>query len=256
MNVQTYGQSTNPAIMFLHGAGVSSWMWTEQIEALCDSFYCVTVDLPGSGESYQTEWISFEHTADQLAQIISERIPGGEAHVVGLSLGGYTALFLLARHPERVQSMIVSGVTSQPFPNQWLYRPLLNVVAAISKWDPVIALNARMMHLPADIMPVYKRDSKRASSEMLKRVYDTLFEFTLPDPLYELSHRVLAVAGDKEAALVRDGLPAFNRLPNGTAYLAPDARHGWSSEHPALFTAMIRAWVTDRPLPAELLAHE
>lgn len=254
--VETYGNSNHPAIVFLHGAGVSSWMWADQIEELKSSFYCITVDLPGNGDSFRTEWHSFEDTVGQLAEIICDQVPSGKAHIVGLSLGGYTALYLLANHAEVVDSMIVSGVTSQPFTRQWLYRPLMRVMAIVSKWDVMIYLNVKLMNLPDEVKPLYKRDSKRTSSSMFRRIYNTLFEFTIPEELYGLPNRILAVAGDKEVAMITQGLQNFNALPNGVTRLVPNAHHGWNGEYPALFTAMIHAWMTNQPLPEELLPIE
>lgn len=251
--VQKYGNPNDPAVVFLHGAGVSSWMWTAQIDDLKSSFFCLTIDLPGSGDSYQTEWRSFENTANQIAAIILDEVPEKKAHIVGLSLGGYAALYLLAQHPEVVDSMIVSGVTTRPFRRQWLYRPLMNVMGLVSKWDVMINLNIRMMNLPEEVMPLYKRDSKRASRSMFQSIYTTLFDFTLPEKLYQCVHRVLAVAGDKEVDMITQGLDDFHDLPNGTSRLIPDAHHAWNAEYPTLFSSVVRAWITNQPLPEVLL---
>ncbi|MFZ1396553.1 MAG: alpha/beta fold hydrolase, partial [Candidatus Promineifilaceae bacterium] len=116
LKIFEYGTVGQPTILFLHGLGVSSWMWLEQLESLQEQYHLLAVDLPGNGESYQNEWVSFADTAVTLSQIIQTRASNGQAHVVGLSLGGYTALTLLNNHPELVLSTLVSGVTIRPFP--------------------------------------------------------------------------------------------------------------------------------------------
>ena len=76
-----------------------------QLPAYTEHFRCISVDLPGSGESdippgpYSTEGY-----ADQMAGFL-EAIGVERAHVAGVSLGAAVATHLAARHPERVRSL-------------------------------------------------------------------------------------------------------------------------------------------------------
>ena len=253
LKVFEHGVQRAPTILFLHGMGVSSWMWQEQIELLSDNYHCLAVDLPGNGESYQVEWVSLKATAVQVADIIEQKATGGEAHVVGLSLGGYTAVTLLANHPERVSSLIVSGMTTRPFSKRWFYRPLIAALIPTMKWDMMINLNMKVMRIPEDVMPLYRRDSKRVPKVALQRVYAEVLNFNLPQQLTGTYVPVLAVAGDEETRLVQAGLTDFlQRLPHSVTALVPDAHHGWNGEHPTLFTEMVRSWIEEQPLPDAL----
>lgn len=247
------GPQSAPLILLLHGLGVSSWMWQEQIQALQEDYHCLAVDLPGNGQSYQVHWRSLADTASRLAPLITAHAAAGKAHLVGLSLGGHTALALLAGYPHLVETVLVSGVTTRPFPRQWLYRPLMRLLGLAYRWDPTINLMARTLQLPDEALPLYRRDSKRLSAATYRRVNDELFHFSLSQRLPPFPHRLLALAGDQEARLIRQGLPDFLRLlPNATAALVPHAHHGWNGEHPQLFTATIRTWVEGLPLPSAL----
>lgn len=250
---QQHGDPNTPTIVFLHGAGVSSWMWEEQVQHLSKRFHCITVDLPGNGESYQQPWVSLADSADQVAVIIREQAAGSKAHLVGLSLGSYVALKLLQRHPDLVESVLVSGVTARPFPRQWFYKPLLSVMSLLSGRDVMINFNIRIMQIPEEVQAVFIRDNKRASGQMLRQVFSELLSFTLPDGLERLPQRVLAVAGDHEAKLILDSLLDFAaKMQHGEARIAPNAHHAWNAEHPQLFTAMVEAWVECQPLPDAL----
>ena len=96
------GPEDAPTIVLLHGLGLSGWMWSDQVDSLSRSYRCITIDLPGNGLSHGTEWTSFADSADAVAEVI--RAEGGTAHVVGLSLGGYTALFFARTSPRRFGS--------------------------------------------------------------------------------------------------------------------------------------------------------
>lgn len=248
-----YGTVGQPTILFLHGLGVSSWMWHEQVEMLRANFHCLAVDLPGNGESYQVEWLSLAETAVSLSQIIRTRATNGQAHVVGLSLGGYVALQLAADFPELVLSTVVSGVTIRPFPNTFQYKLLPRLISRTSGWGIMISAMAKMMQLPDEIKPLHRRDSKRLSAKTINRIYDEVLQFTLPAGLSEQSHRLLAVAGEKEASLVLDSLADFGVLDTAVTAIIPHAHHGWNGEFPELFGEMIESWVEKRPLPSLML---
>ena len=252
LKVHEYGSTKAPTILFLHGLGVSSWMWQEQIEALQERYYCLAVDLPGNGDSYQLEWVSFADTAVSLANIIRSQATNGQAHVVGLSLGGYAALRLLADFPEVVLSTMVSGVTIRPFPDTLPYKLMPKIMRHIMGWGITINLMSRMMQLPDEAKPLYRRDSKNLRPETITRIYDEVLNFTLPLEIPDQQPRLLAVAGEKEAQLVLDSLPDFHVVETAVTKIIPNAHHGWSGEFPELFAEMIETWVAERPLPAGL----
>jgi pimeloyl-ACP methyl ester carboxylesterase len=253
LHVESSGPQDAPAIVFLHGAGISSWMWTSQVAALNEKYRCITVDLPGNGESHQTLWRSMAETADQVAEVIRACTATGKAHVVGLSLGGYVATYVLDRHPNRVESVLVSGMTARPFENQRRWKLVLGIISRLVNFKPYIWLNTKMMQLPPDAAVAMARDMRRMSGETLRTIYAELLPFALPRSLGTLDQRMLAVAGDKEAAAIRNDLAEFPKLMrNAKAAVVPEAHHAWNGEHPELFTAMIDAWVSEAALPEEL----
>jgi pimeloyl-ACP methyl ester carboxylesterase len=76
-----------------------------QLPAYTQHFRCVSIDLPGSGESDKPAGpYTTEGYADQVAAFLGAA--GIErAHVAGVSLGAAVGMHLAARHPGRVQSL-------------------------------------------------------------------------------------------------------------------------------------------------------
>jgi pimeloyl-ACP methyl ester carboxylesterase len=250
---QIIGPAHAPSIVFLHGLGVSSWMWQEQVEVLSETYRCLLIDLPGQGESYQTEWHSLADTAQQVAGIIREQVPSGSAHVVGLSLGGYTALTLWQNHPEVIESLVVSGVITRPLRNQWFFNLFVALMPALLKSDLVMRLNERLMNLPPEAVVLMRKDTARMSARTFQVVNREVMNFHLPEDLAQRSQPALIVAGDKEVKAVLEGLREFRAsLPQTTVRIAPNAHHAWVGEHPQLFADMLRAWFQHDPLPSAL----
>jgi pimeloyl-ACP methyl ester carboxylesterase len=253
---QSQGPVDAPTIVFLHGMGVSSWMWTQQVEALSGRYHTLTIDLPGNGESQASEWRSLADSAAQVAAVIQGQAHGGKAHVVGLSLGGYVALALLGNHPATVESMIVSGVITRPMPNAGLLR-------LIGRWQMKLAyipgfgwLTGKSMGMPDDSIPLMIRDLRRLRPGTVERVYGEILNFSLPHWVQPpLTRRLLAVAGGAEVKAILESLPGFLSLTPAervATRLAPGLHHGWPGERPDLFNATIAAWVENQPLPSEL----
>ena len=98
------GPPSAPAIVFVHGTRLTKAMWLLQQAALHDEFRTIALDLPGHG-ARADEPFTLEAGADAVSAAIRDHA-GGRAIVVGLSLGGYVAMALAAREPERVRGQI------------------------------------------------------------------------------------------------------------------------------------------------------
>jgi pimeloyl-ACP methyl ester carboxylesterase len=117
------GGGERPTIVFLHGARLTGAEWATQVADLSDEFHCLAPDLPGHGRA-AGEVFTLEGAARSVADLIDAEA-GGRAVVVGLSLGGYVAMYLAARWPDRVQGLVVADATAEPVgPRSWLYRGL------------------------------------------------------------------------------------------------------------------------------------
>ena len=123
------GRVSAPAIVFVHGTRLTRTSWTAQVEALCDSYRVVAMDLPGHGALADRPF-TLASAADQLARVI-ETAAGGRAVVVGLSLGGYVAMALASQRPELVRGLVLSGASRDPV-GRWA-RPYLALAWAFDR---------------------------------------------------------------------------------------------------------------------------
>lgn len=106
------GPPHGPAIVFVHGTRATRAFWAPQQARLGDAYRTIAIDLPGHG-TRAGEPFTLDAAADVVAEVI-DREAGGRAVVVGLSLGGYVALALAARSPERVRGLGLAGATAEP----------------------------------------------------------------------------------------------------------------------------------------------
>ena len=107
------GPDGAPLIVLLHGARLSRAMWSLQVADLAGVYRVAAVDLPGHGMLADRPF-TLDGAADHVAAVIRAESPDGRALVVGLSLGGYVAMHLAARHPAHVRGLVLSGCTAEP----------------------------------------------------------------------------------------------------------------------------------------------
>ncbi len=99
------GSGKTPLIL-LHAFPLDRTMWEPQLAGLADAARVVALDLPGFGESSVAEF-SIEGAADVVAEFLTVReIP--KPVVCGLSMGGYVALALARKHPNRLAGLILA----------------------------------------------------------------------------------------------------------------------------------------------------
>lgn len=102
----TCGPDDGPPVVLLHGSGTNSAVWADGIGELARDHRLVLVDLlgePGLSDPVRLD-LTTAATADWLAETL-EQLGVGDAAYVGLSLGGWVAVDLATRHPDRVRRL-------------------------------------------------------------------------------------------------------------------------------------------------------
>jgi 3-oxoadipate enol-lactonase len=92
-------------VVFLHGFPHDRTLWTPQRVALAPRVRCIVPDLRGFGHSSTHGPFSMDQYADDVVALL-DWLGIAAAVVCGLSMGGYVAMALWRRHPERVRAFV------------------------------------------------------------------------------------------------------------------------------------------------------
>ncbi len=92
-------------VVFLHGFPHDRSLWAQQRTALAPRVRCIAPDLRGFGVSVAKGPYSMDQYADDVVGLL-DTLDIGPAVFCGLSMGGYVAMALWRRHPERVRGFV------------------------------------------------------------------------------------------------------------------------------------------------------
>ena len=105
LHLLDWGGDTLPPVLFLHGGSLTAHTWDLVCLALRDQYHCLALDLRGHGDS---DWSpDGEYTADAHARDVEgvvEALGLDRFILVGMSLGGATALTYAGRNIDRLGS--------------------------------------------------------------------------------------------------------------------------------------------------------
>lgn len=108
LHVRQSGPPEAPAVVLLHGFGSSLHTWEAWAQALSVTHRVVRIDLPGSGLSPPDPAHDYRdaRSLDMLIALM-DSLGLQRASWVGHSMGGRIAWTLAARHPERVDKLVL-----------------------------------------------------------------------------------------------------------------------------------------------------
>lgn len=107
-------------LLLLHGFGESTYSWRKIVPALSEHYRTIAIDLNGFGYTERPKDRAAYSRDGQLRLILGVLDVLGieSAHVAGHSYGGALSLALAARHPERVQSLILIDSAAVTYPDE------------------------------------------------------------------------------------------------------------------------------------------
>ncbi len=98
---------TGLPLLLLHAFPLDASMWQSQLPVLMSECRCIAPDLRGFGASPIAGPYTMDQYADDLAGLL-DYLQVERAVVAGLSMGGYIALALWRKHPDRIRALVLA----------------------------------------------------------------------------------------------------------------------------------------------------
>ena len=211
-SLHTTTSGEGPSVIFVHGLDSDSTVWERTTDLLTDHL-CVTVDLPGHGQSPTSDDpadYERESVLEDLDAIITS-LPGPVV-LVGHSLGGYLGLAHALTRPGVLAGLVLVST-----------GPGFRDPAAREAWNDRV----RESMSGYGIEPVAAEIGFHADS----MVIDRLTELTLP---------ITMVIGGEDRAYLGANDYMERKLPHASRTTVDGARHYVMRSHPSEVAAVIR----------------
>ena len=244
-------------ILFLHEFSGDHRAWEPQVRFFCRRYRCITSSARGYPPSEVPEHVEMysQRRAVDDAKELLDHLDIEQAHVVGLSMGGFAAMNFGIHYPERTLSIVIGGVGFGADPdNKGRFRDEIERVAqrfereGARKFAPVWGMTPGREQLETKDPRAFREfigqlaeHSGKGSSNTLRGV-----QMTRPSPLdleAELSRMTvpaLIMHGDEDRPALETGVFLKRTIPSAGLAVIPKSGHTINIEEPALFNSFLQ----------------
>lgn len=174
-------QGSGPPLLLIHGLSGSTAWWRRNIPALTPHYTVYAVELLGFG-SNRGRVLPLRASAQGLGEFM-DTLELEQAHIVGHSMGGHTAIHFAAQAPARVNRLVLVA------PSGLLHGRLVPMAYRAFRAGT---------YAPIDFGPVAVRDAFRAGPFNLLRAARELLRDNVQELLSLIRAPTLVVAGERD----------------------------------------------------------
>jgi pimeloyl-ACP methyl ester carboxylesterase len=238
-----------PAIVFVHAFPLDHSMWDAQARFFADRYRVITPDILGFGGSQPALPWSIEQMGDELLSLV-DHLEIQRLTLVGLSIGGYISLPFAAKHPDRIEKLVLAHTRARAD----------NAVERENRSQMVTALQENGIEiLPDSMLP--RLLGANASGDLRDRIRRTILKASPNAAIFavtamrsradatsllpQLSCPTLVIAGDGDSILrVEDCRQMASAIPNARFDVIPNAGHLSNLEEPEQFNRALEQFLS------------
>lgn len=250
LNHIIHGAPTNlPSLLIAHGLYGSARNWGVIAKRLSDSRQVIAVDLRNHGDSPWMDSHGYPEMADDLANVIAQF--GGQADVLGHSMGGKTAMMLALRHPDAVRRLVVADIAPVPYSHSQM--PYITAMRSVDLGRIVRRSDAEAQLAGLGVEKALQsfftqsldvpNKRWRLNLDVLANEMPSIMSF--PETQAQWDGPALFLSGGDSDYVLPEHRPAIRaRFPHARFAKLPGAGHWLHAEKPREFEASLRAFLT------------
>lgn len=237
MNIKSFGDKNNPAILLLHGGGVGGWMWEEQVQYFQQDFYLIVPELPLNDPHFK-----IQDTAIELNKMVDKHIGNRKTILVGFSIGAQISIAMIGNSPSKFHAAMINSALVVPIQNR-LMDVTLNYSYPLTKSRLFAKLQARSMGLPKQLFNIYFEETLQLSKDAFLNMMKENMSFQVPDSFYEAKIPLLFTIGSKEQKIVKQSFELLkSKSQNADGHVFENVSHNAPFKAATQFNQVLKQW--------------
>ena len=256
VTLHTESVGSGEPILFIHEFAGDHRTWEPQMRRFSRSHRCITYGArgyPPSAVPADPAAYSQQHAVDDAVAVLDAHSVG-EAHVVGISMGGFAGLHLAMAHPGRVRSVVAAGTGYGARPGEVeRFRGECDAIADVIETSGIAAFARQYMSGPSRVQlqnkdprawqeyTAWLREHSAAGSAAtmrgVQRGRPSLY--ALEAELAAITTPVLILAGDEDDGCLETSVWLKRVLPTAGLAVLAKSGHTLNIEEPDLVNTLI-----------------
>ena len=228
-------RGAGPPLVALHAAGsLGTEDYAAQLPLLSKGFLVHVPEARGHGRTRwdAAEGFRYDWLVDDLTAFV-DALGLESFHLLGFSMGAMTALMFGARHPERLRTLVVVGITTQREPRASVGRNAMDPQRILAH-EPAFAQTLSRRHDDGQSPGAWQRLMPAIAADIAAQPLLT------PAEVHGIDCPAMVVCGDRDPFVPVEQAAALARqLPSGHLFVAPNCGHEVPSRRPGLFNEAI-----------------
>ena len=252
--VKLYYEETGEGtpIIFVHEFAGDHRSWEPQVRYFSRNYKCITFcargftpsDVPANSDMYSQD------IAREDIKAVLDSLDIGEAHVIGLSMGGFSALHFGMHYPDRVLSQVIAGCgygadegSSEQFKRETSEAARRMETETMEVFGASYALGPTRVQFQnkdprgwKEFETQLRQHSSLGSANTMRGVQSRRPSlYALKDSLQKMTVPTRVLNGDEDDPCLDVSLFLKRTIPSSALSLIPRTGHTCNLEEPALF---------------------
>ena len=243
-------------IVFVHEFAGDHRSWEPQMREFGKRYRCIAYSARGytpSDVPADTEAYTYKHVMRDCVAVL-DHLKIDKAHLIGLSMGGYTCLQVALNHPGRVRSMVVAGAgsgsvrsetaefhkSSQALSERFLREGSKAVAETYGLGPsrvPFLVKDPRGFAEFSRMLAEHDAQGSANTSRGFQGGRPSLYDFE--DEIAKLTTPALIVVGDEDERCIEPSLFLKKTLSASGLVMMPKTGHVVNLEEPDLFNQSV-----------------
>jgi pimeloyl-ACP methyl ester carboxylesterase len=234
-------------VVLLHGYTGNSRNWALTVPALRDRFRVISPDHRGhglSGKPRSEDAYSLAEMAEDMYKLL-HLLAIHECHLVGHSMGGMIAQYVVLEHPELVRALVLEDTAAETLSMRNEYRNRLLAIAREEGMeaafeeqlrlnpDPRLTANPQFVHLWREQFLMTGLDAYIACGNAMATRESRVAR------LHEITVPTLIICGERDEPFLAPSRVMHEAIPGSELVIIEGAGHGPQMETPAEFNRVL-----------------